>query len=93
MDDVREFEWDAAKRLANFDKHRVDFEDIGPAFDDESALHVPDHRLDYGEERIIMIAKCNAAILSIVYTMRGEKTRLISARYANQRERAIYDRP
>ena len=93
MDDAREFEWDEAKRLANFDKHGVDFEDVGPAFDDENALHVPDHRLNYGEERIIMIAKCTSAILSIVYTMRGEKTRLISARYANQRERAIYDRP
>jgi hypothetical protein len=92
MDEAREFEWDAVKRRANIDKHRLDFEDIGPAFDDENALHVPDRRFDYGEERVMMIPRCNSVILSIVYTMRGERTRIISARFANQRERAIYER-
>jgi hypothetical protein len=92
MDDAREFEWDEAKRLTNIDKHGIDFEDIAPAFDDETALHVPDHRMDYGEERVIMIARCRSTIMSIVYTMRGERTRIISARFANQRERATYER-
>lgn len=39
---IRAFEWNEAKRLANFQKHGIDFEDVGPAFDDEGALQVPD---------------------------------------------------
>ena len=90
---VHEFEWDEAKRLSNIEKHGVDFEDIAPAFDDEGALHIQDNRFSYGEERFIMIARYEKIILSIVYTPRGEKTRIISARAANLKERALYERP
>lgn len=91
MREPPEFEWDEAKRVANFDKHGIDFEDIGPAFEDRTAIHVDDNREDYGERRIIMLAGCFGVILNIVYTPRVNRIRLISARLCNLKERARYE--
>jgi hypothetical protein len=86
-----EFEWDEAKRSANFEKHGIDFPDLGSAFEDDRAIHVEDIRADYGEQRIIMLARCFEVILNIVYTPRGNRIRLISARLCNSKERSRYD--
>jgi uncharacterized protein len=50
----------------------------------------PDTRLDYREERRITVGQIEWRIYAIAYTMRGEITRLISARKANRRERRRY---
>jgi uncharacterized DUF497 family protein len=86
------FEWDEAKQAANLAKHGIDFEDIGPAFLDPDAMEMADARQDYGEERRIRIARCKGVVLVIVFTLRGPNIRLISARRANERERAIHER-
>jgi uncharacterized protein len=86
------FEWDDEKRKQNLLKHGVDFEDIMDAFNDENAFHMPDLRKDYGERRIILVAIGNNLLLSIVYTIREMRTRIISARLANKKERRDYDR-
>lgn len=93
MEGAISFEWDEAKRLSNLAKHGVDFESITAAFEDESAFQMTDDRFSYGEDRVIMMARWKDAILTIVYTVRGERIRLISARRANLKERAIYERP
>ena len=46
--------------------------------------------LDYREERRITVGQIEWRIYAIAYTMRGEITRLISARKANRRERRRY---
>jgi uncharacterized DUF497 family protein len=87
-----EFEWDEAKQAANILKHGIDFEDIGPAFLDPGAVETEDSRQDYGERRIIRLARCAGLLLVIVFTRRGKRVRLISARLANARERERYGR-
>ena len=49
-----------------------------------------DTRRDYGERRIKAIGEANGIILSVVYTWRGERRRLISARKARTDERKEY---
>jgi uncharacterized DUF497 family protein len=43
-------------------------------------LEQDDIRRDYGERRIKAIGEANGVIVSVVYTWRGDRRRLISAR-------------
>jgi uncharacterized protein len=86
------FEWDETKQIANLAKHGIDFWDLGPAFLDFAAKEMVDTRMEYGEERRIRIARCEGSILIIVYTLRGNNIRLISARRASAQERMLYER-
>jgi len=85
------FEWDEGKCELNIAKHGLDFYDAADAFDDENAVHLPDLRNDYGENRIILVALARGLLVSIVYTPRNFRIRIISARLANRKERKLYD--
>jgi uncharacterized DUF497 family protein len=80
-----QFEWDPAKNAANIAKHGIDFEDAIAVFD-ARFLEQRDDRLDYGE-RWAVIGRIGERFLYVVYTWRGEKRRIISARWANEHER------
>ena len=85
-----ESEWDEAKDRANFEKHGIRFEEARYIFDGLVLTRLDD-RADYGEVREISLGLLSPdAPLLVVHTARGEKTRLISARKANRRERKIY---
>ena len=86
-----QFEWDDSKRCSNIEKHGVDFLDVLTIFD-RPHFEIEDNRTDYGEKRIIVFGQFQGTIYFIVYTMRGESCRLISARRANERERKKYYR-
>lgn len=49
-----------------------------------------DRRQDYGEERFILLGMVQERLLAVSYTMRGERVRIISARFAEPRERRRY---
>jgi hypothetical protein len=49
-----------------------------------------DLRKDYGEERWIAIGEVDGIILTLVYTWRGERCRIISAWKAHDRQRERY---
>ena len=87
-----EFEWDEAKAASNLLKHGVRFDQAIDAFADPDALEVIDARADYGEERVILIGQATPGVLLVVYTERGVKTRIISARKASKHERSHYYR-
>jgi uncharacterized protein len=83
-----EFEYDAAKSYANAQKHGIDFEQAKALWDDPRAAAVT---LRYrNEPRFALCAKWNEKIWLAVYTLRGQKVRLISVRRARTNERAIY---
>ena len=82
------FEWDPFKNQTNIKKHGVSFE-TKRIFDGPVASG-GDTREDYGKERFIGIGRAANAVLVVVYTYRGENTRLISARPATRTERGKY---
>lgn len=90
MDD--EFEWDEVKAQSNLAKHGVSFEAARLVFDDVFALE----RLDLGgtpaEHRYVTTGMANAVLLTVVYTERGERIRIISARKATTHEQQEYYR-
>ncbi len=90
MDD--EFEWDEAKAASNLAKHKVSFEMARLVFDDAFALIEIDTSIDYGEERLIVTGMIQGRLLSVVYTERMGRIRLISARKSTQREQNEYYR-
>jgi uncharacterized DUF497 family protein len=81
------FEWDESKRQANLAKHLVDFEDAtkifdGPVFEQARRRH--------GEDRVLGIGLVEDIEIVVVYVMRGECRRIISARRAHRDERQDY---
>ncbi len=83
------FEWDEQKRGTNLDKHSIDFADATRMFDGP-ILERRDDRRNYGETRVIALGRIEGIVLSVIYTIRGEAIRLISARRASRDEREAY---
>jgi uncharacterized DUF497 family protein len=85
------FEWDDRKAALSLTKHRLSFEYAVTVFDDIAAIELPDQRRDYGEERIKLVGRAwDGGVLAVIFTERGERIRVISARLANRKERALY---
>ena len=84
-----EFEWDNEKNDKNIEKHGLDFADVALVFD-YPVLEYEDSRKDYGEKRFFGIGILRGIEISIVYTRRRKKIRIISARRARKDERQRY---
>ena len=85
------FEWDEDKAASNVLKHGVDFPAATEAFGDPFAVETSDPRSDaIGEERILLTGMGGGALLTVVFTERGESLRIISARRATRREHDDY---
>jgi len=78
-------EWDEEKRESNLAKHGVDFVDVFGIFDGQ-IFELIDNRRDYRETRIRCLGEIDGRIYAVVYTLRGDNRRVISARKANGRE-------
>lgn len=85
------YEWDEAKNLVNIEKHDIDFNDAYELFEGDKLL-IPDTRMDYGEKRMIAVGRINSRLVVAVYVQRGETTRVISVRKANDREKERYEK-
>lgn len=86
-----EIEWDPAKAAANLRKHEIDFADAALALEDDLALTVEDLDAE-SENRFVAIGTDPIGrLLVVVFTWRGERIRLISARRATPRERRQYE--
>ena len=55
-------------------------------------MRIAPSREDYGEERIILLGMSSGRILNVVYTNRGERIRIVSARKATKHEQDDYYR-
>jgi uncharacterized DUF497 family protein len=89
------FEWDERKNIRNRAKHRVSFETATLVFEDPRVVSILD-RIEENEERWHTIGMAGGMLLLlVVHTFRGKENdeiaRIISARKATPRERAIYE--
>ncbi|HEV8332417.1 MAG TPA: BrnT family toxin [Steroidobacteraceae bacterium] len=86
-----DFEFDPAKAAGNVRKHGVSFADAEGVFMDPLAMHRIDPDAE-GEERLVAVGRGSAGhLLVVVYTLRGEAIRLISARRATPAENRTYE--
>jgi uncharacterized DUF497 family protein len=83
-------EWNEDKRQATLAERGLDFADCAEVF--EGITHsFSDKRKEYGEPRIISVGFLKRRMVVIVYTPRGVGRRIISMRYANERERKYFN--
>lgn len=85
------YEWDPEKARQNLEKHGVDFADAVAALEDDLALTQRDPSFEAEERFITMGMDPFSRLLVVVYTWRGERIRIISAREATSRERRQYE--
>jgi uncharacterized protein len=85
-----DFEWDDDKAEANLRKHKISFLEASRVFEDAFALVEQDFTEDYGEHRFLAIGLVNGLLVTVAYTERGERIRIISARKANADEQRAY---
>ena len=84
------YQWDRNKAATNLNKHGIDFADAVSVFSDEFAITIFDDRFE--EERFVTVGvDIFNRILVVVYTMRDDEIRLISARKATRKERRQYE--
>ncbi|MGH8189893.1 MAG: BrnT family toxin [Rhodanobacteraceae bacterium] len=83
-------EYDPAKSTANARKHGVSFEEAATALLDPHALAQEDDAAA-GEARWVLLDLSAAGrLLTVVYTLRGDNMRLISARKTTVKEERSY---
>jgi uncharacterized DUF497 family protein len=87
-----EFEWDSEKAAADERKHNVTFQEAASVFGDRLAITFADPDHSENEHRYLTfgLSKHNR-LLVVSHTDRGDKTRIISARLMDCKERRIYE--
>jgi uncharacterized DUF497 family protein len=88
-----EFEWDAQKATANVAKHAVSFAEAATVFSDPLGRIVADPRHSVDEDRFVLLGLAQSnRLLAVMYTLRDQAVRIISARRATRRERKNYEK-
>lgn len=91
----KSFEWDPVKATNNERKHGLSFIEAVSIFDDPFALTIQDEKHSTKEKRFWLVGDADGQVMIVVFTLRKITDdwtyRLISARKANKRERALYE--
>jgi uncharacterized protein len=85
--------WDEVKNLANQRKHGLSFEEAQELFTSGSDyLEIFDTAHSGSEDRFIAIGPIERGLILVVWTSidDDDSVRIISARWASQRERGLY---
>lgn len=81
------FEYDSEKSRENRKKHGISLEEAKLLWETES-IQIPAKNMN--EARSMMIGKLEGKFYSCIFTMRGDRIRLISARRTRKNEEEIY---
>ena len=84
-----EFEFDERKSESNHEKQGIDFVQAQALWEDPDRLEVPARTKE--EKRFILIGKINQKHWSAVFTLRNDKTRIISVRRSRIQEVVAYE--
>jgi len=86
-----EYQWDSKKANQNIKKHEIDFADAVGVFEDEWALTIKRHIVEYEQRFATIGMDFLGRIIVVVYTYRGNDLRIISARSATKGEKKKYE--
>lgn len=77
-----QFDWDEQKNRVNQQKHGVDFSEAQYAFKDRSRIIAEDtEHSTNAEKRYYCFGKTERGIITVRFTLRSEKIRIIGAGY------------
>ena len=83
----QQFEWDDNKATKVLNKHNIDFEDMVQIFEGQQFIYQSDQN---GEVRWTTVGILEEQFFAVIYTMRGDVIRLITARRARENEKREY---
>lgn len=87
---MSDFEYDPAKSKRNKGRHGIDFEEAKELWN-ETHVVVPAKDV-LGEKRFVITGKSKNKHYVAVYTIRGNKTRIISCHRADRKWEGIYEK-
>ena len=85
------FEWDDGKNWLNQRKHDIAFEEIRDVYDDPCLLEFFDSTHSLYEDRYAGIGCLSGIVIVVIFTIRNDRFRIISARLAQQKEIERYN--
>ncbi|MGH8559801.1 MAG: BrnT family toxin [Methylococcales bacterium] len=85
------YEWDKEKSEKNLSERGLSFADAEAVFSGP-CVTFEDTRVGYGEPRFIAFGLLEERLVVVAHTPRGENTRIISMRKANDREQKTYQK-
>jgi len=87
------FNWNTGNIDKNWKKHRVHFKEAEEIFFNKPLRIFPDINHSKKEDRFVAFGKTNQKRkLTIIFTLREEKIRIISARNQSKKERGEYEK-
>ena len=87
-----EFEWDEGNKEKNYNKHGIKNEESEMVFFDEQSVLSLDSKHSTRERRYQIIGRSELGnALSVIFTLRDRKVRIISARRVNHKEKKFYE--
>jgi len=92
INDLIGFDWDSGNRNKNWLKHKVIWRECEEVFFNNPLFIIPDVQHSQSEPRYTALGKTNRKrLLTIIFTVRNEKIRVISARDMHKKERKFYN--
>ncbi len=89
--EVTGFEWDAGNATKNWARHSVSQSECEQLFFNTPFVLAPDALHSQHEDRWFALGHTDAErLLFVVFTLRGSRIRVISARPMSRREREVY---
>lgn len=85
------FEWDSQKAATNFRKHNVRFELACEAFFDPFVCYLDEEIVGNELRERIVGLTTTWSLLMIVYVLRGDVIRIVTARVVTKAEREAYE--
>jgi len=93
FDEPTDFEWDKGNEDKNWLKHQVSKNECEEVFFDFNNIVLKDFLHSEKENRKLIFGKTKLSrLLTVVFTIRNKKIRIISARDASKKESAIYEK-
>lgn len=86
------FDWDADKNRINLEKHGVSFAFAQQAFLDKKRVIAEDLKHSHAEKRYYCIGKVDGDIMTVRFTYRNKKIRIIGAGYWRKGKKAYEEK-
>jgi uncharacterized DUF497 family protein len=84
------YEWDERKRMANIEKHGLDFADAYRVYENPAKLTLPVSRRNELRLQDIAVVDIDGRLTTLIYVRRNDAVRVISFRRASVKERRQY---
>ena len=91
LNQISGFEWDEGNKEKNWKSHQVMSQECEEVFADPNYYYYEDHKHSLSESRFGISGKTfTGRLLRMVFTIRNNKIRIITARDMNKKERSHY---